>query len=93
MRSEPFREPVTVYVKHHDGTFRLSDLRSTREAYDALMKGNVNIANPSWQVAFDATVRALLDPKPETVEASRRALEQLANFHANLGPEGRRTLH
>ena len=94
MQSEPFSEPVTVYLEHPDGVVRLTALASTREAYKALLSaGRTDIANPAWQVAMDATVRALLDPKPDKIEASRLALERLANLRASVDPHGRRTFH
>jgi hypothetical protein len=56
------------------------------------MRGG-DLGDAARQVAVHDTVRALLDPKPETIEASRRALERLANFRASLDPQHRRTLH
>lgn len=71
---------------------RPTNLTSTKEAYDALMKGQgVPVGDPAWHQAVDATVKALLDPKPETVEASRRAVERLAK--AGADPKRRPTVH
>jgi uncharacterized protein (DUF362 family) len=50
------------------------------------------LATPNWQIALDAVVRALLDPKPEKVEASRRALERLSTDTTTPSTE-RPTLH
>jgi hypothetical protein len=60
MQNEPFREPVTVYLKHEGRR---------------------------------ATAEALLDPKAENIEASRRALQRLANLTATPAAAPRRTIH
>jgi hypothetical protein len=74
MRNEPFRHPVTLYLRQDDGQVRPTPLTSTEEL---MHSHDFALANPNWQIALDAVVRALLDPKPERVEASRRALERL----------------
>lgn len=92
MLDQPFREPVLLYWEHSDGRVRPTLVQSTREAFKTLTKGGrLPIASAEYQVAFDKTVQALLDPKPEKVEAARGALHRLANTLA--GEDARRTLH
>jgi hypothetical protein len=94
MRSEPFHEPVTVYLKHDDGVFRATRLCTTQEAYKALTSGDgIPVDEPEWHVALRAVVKALLDPKPENIEASRRAMQRLANLSARPDRMEHRTFH
>jgi hypothetical protein len=83
MQSEAFRDAVTVYLKNHDGVVRPTRICTTREAYKALTSPEqIRIGQADWHIALDTAVRALLDAKPELVEAARRALERLANLTA-----------
>jgi hypothetical protein len=92
MLDQPFREPVLLYWEHSDGQVRPTLIQSPREAFKALTRGvRLPIASAEYQIAFDKIVRALLDPKPETIEAARGALHRLANTMAGQDP--RRTLH
>jgi hypothetical protein len=94
MQNEPFREPVTVYLKHADGVLRPTRICTTQEAYKALTSGDpIPIGEPEWHVALRAIVKALLDPKAENIEASRRALQRLANLTATPAAAPRRTIH
>jgi hypothetical protein len=62
---------------------------TTKAAYDDLMGARAPLANPTWQAALDAIVRALLDPSSKKVEAGRSAPDRLDQ----LGPDlPRRTL-
>ena len=93
MQSEAFREPVTVYLKDPDGVVRPTRICTTEEAYKALTSGEqIPVGEAEWHVALDTIVRALLDPKPELVEAGRRALQRLANLTA-VPDAGRRIIH
>jgi len=60
-----------------DGSARPTLITTTKEAYDALVEAQPLVANPAWQVALDAVVRALLDPAPDKLEAGRIAFEEL----------------
>ena len=67
--------------------------RTTEEAYKALTSGEqIPVGEAEWHVALDTIVRALLDPKPELVEAGRKALQRLANLTA-VPDDGRRIIH
>ena len=91
MQSEAFREPVTVYLKDPDGVVRPTRICTTEEAYKALTSGEqIPVGEAEWHVALDTIVR--LDPKPELVEAGRRALQRLANLTA-VPDAGRRIIH
>ena len=93
MQSETFRAPVTVYLKHQDGVVRPTRICTTEQAYKALTSGErIPVGEAEWHIALDTTARALLDPKPELVEAARRALQRLANSMA-IRVGGRRTVH
>jgi hypothetical protein len=49
MQSEPFREPVTVYLKHPDGAFRATQICTTEQAYKALTSGEqIPVGEPAW---------------------------------------------
>ena len=63
---------------------------TTKEAYDALMEAGHALANPAWQAALDAIVRALLDPTPENVEAGRIAFDRLHHPHPSGSSQPRR---
>jgi hypothetical protein len=93
MQSASFREPVTVYLRRPDGVLRATRICTTEEAYKALTTGEqIPVGQPEWHLALAAIVKALLDPKPENVEASRGALQRLANSNATA-PTGRRAVH
>jgi hypothetical protein len=93
MQSASFREPVTVYLRRPDGVRRATRICTTEEAYKALTTGEqIPVGEPAWHLALAAIVKALLDPKPENVEASRGALQRLANSSATA-PTGRRAVH
>jgi hypothetical protein len=81
LHSRRFSEPVTVHRTHADGTVHPTPIITTKEAYDALMEAGHALANPAWQAALDAIVRALLDPTPENVEAGRIAFDRLHHPH------------
>jgi hypothetical protein len=81
LHSRRFSEPVTVHRTHADGTVHSTLITTTKEAYDALMEAGHALANPAWQAALDAIVRALLDPTPENVEAGRIAFDRLHHPH------------
>jgi hypothetical protein len=68
LRSRRFSQPVTVYRMHSDDSGHSKLIVTTREAYDDLMETRAPLANPAWQAALDAIVRALLDPTPKNVE-------------------------
>jgi hypothetical protein len=94
MQSEPFKEPVTVYLRGPDGVVGATRIFTTEEAYKALTTGEqIPVGEPAWHLALAAIVKALLDPKPENVEASRGALQRLANLTATAAPTGRRAVH
>ena len=83
MQSQPFDQPVTVYLKHSDGVIRPVPLTTTEEAYRALMlTDSLAVSDPAWHFALAAVVDALLDPAPEKVEASRRVLDRMAMYRA-----------
>jgi hypothetical protein len=91
MQSEPFRDPVTVYLRRPDGVVRAIRICTTEEAYKALTSGaQIPVGEPAWHLG--AMVKALLEPKPENVEASRGALQRLADLSATA-PTGRRAVH
>src|ERR671939_1202115 len=91
MLDQPFREPVLLYWEQPDGRVRPTLIQSPREAFKTLTKGvRLPIASAEYQVAFDKIVRALLDPRPEKIEAARGALHRLAEILA--GEAQRRTL-
>ena len=92
MLDQPFREPVLLYWEHPDGRVRPTLIQSPREAFKTLTKGgHLPIGSVEYQIAFDRIVRALLDPRPETIEEARGALHRLANMLAGQDP--RRMLH
>ena len=83
MQSEPFREPVTVYLRRPDGVVRATRICTAEEAYKALTSGaQTPVGEPAWHLALGAIVKALLDPKPENVEAGRGSLQRLGNLSA-----------
>jgi hypothetical protein len=65
-----------------------ADLPVQAPAYDALMEARAAVAEPEWQAALDAIVRALLDPSSEKVEAGRNAFERL--HRPRSGPRSHR---
>ena len=71
LHNRRFSEPVTVHRVHADGTVHPTLIITTKDAYDALIEVGHALANPAWQAALDAIVRALLDPTPRT---SKRAV-------------------
>jgi len=73
---------------HSDDSGHSKLIVTTREAYDDLMETRAPLANPAWQAALDAIVRALLDPTPKNVEAGRSAFERL--HHPQPGPSSHR---
>jgi hypothetical protein len=88
-----FHEPVTVYFKQRNGVLRPTQVLTPREAFEALTTGEpVAFEKAEWHLAFQAVTAALLDPTPQKVEASRSALQRLANV-AGLETEPRRTVH
>ena len=94
MQSASFQEPVTVYLRCPDGVLRATRICTTEEAYKALTTGEqIPVGEPAWHLALAAIVKALLDPKPENVEAGRGALQRLANLSARAAPTNRRTVH
>jgi hypothetical protein len=86
LHSRRFSEPVTVHRTHADGTVHSTLIITTKEAYDALMQAGPPVANPAWQAALDAIVRALLDPTPERVEEGRVAFDRLHHQHPSSQP-------
>jgi hypothetical protein len=73
------QESVTAYLKQPDGVFRATQNCTTEETYNALTTGDqIPVGEPAWQLALAAIVKALTDPKPEHIEASRGALHRLA---------------
>jgi hypothetical protein len=77
LHSRRFSEPVTVHRTQADGTVHPTLIITTKEAYDAQMQTGPPVADPAWQTALDAFVRALLDPTPEKVEEGRVAFDRL----------------
>jgi hypothetical protein len=77
LHSRRFSEPVTVHRTQADGTVHPTLIITTKEAYDALMQAGPPLADPAWQTALEAIVRALLDPTPEKVEEGRVAFDRL----------------
>jgi|tagenome__1003787_1003787.scaffolds.fasta_scaffold20959955_3 hypothetical protein len=77
LHNRRFSEPVTVHRVHADGTVHPTLIITTKDAYDALLEVGHALANPAWQAALDAIVRALLDPTPENVEAGRIAFDRV----------------
>ena len=90
LHSRRFSEPVTVHRTRADGTVHPTPIITTKEAYDALMEAGHALANPAWQAALDAIVRALLDPTPENVEAGRIAFDRLHHPHPSGSSQPRR---
>jgi hypothetical protein len=83
MRDQSFQEPVVFYSRGPDGTTIPIVVGSVKAAFKALTSGSLSqIAGPAWHNAFDKLLRALLEPKPETVEEARGALHRLANSSA-----------
>jgi hypothetical protein len=76
LHSRRFSEPVTVHRTHADGTVHSTLIITTKEADDALIQAGPPLADPAWQTAVDAIVRALLDPTPEKVEEGRVAFDR-----------------
>ena len=91
LHSRRFSEPVTVHRTHADGTVHPTLIITTKEAYDALMQARPPAANPAWQAALDAIVRALLDATPEKVEEGRVAFGRLHHPHPTGSSPPRRS--
>ena len=62
---------MTLYQTRHDGGVHAVRICTTREAFKVLTVGKVPVSAVEWQTAFDKLVKALLDPMPRKVEATR----------------------
>jgi hypothetical protein len=82
MQDDSFSRPVLFFSRQPDGSVRPLELATVREGFQALNRGleGFCLNRPEWHLAFHHLSRAMLDPKPDRVQAAREALDLLASL-------------